>query len=358
MQNEGSGPAITSNFPDPCIIKNGSTWWAFGTESPGTPINIPLASSTDFKTWTVETGDALPNPPEWVNVTAQTLWAPDVNLMDDGSFVMYFSAATTKDPAHHCVGAATSQTLNGPFDPLPSPLFCPLEQGGAIDPSGFKDWDQIGDWTDPGGNYEDTQDRNSWTNPTYSQGGSGGTRYVTYKVDGNSLGNGDVEGYGTCGNTVEPIKSTPIILQPMKADGLTPDGPETTLINNDGLNDAGVTEAPSMVKTPGNRYVLFFSTGCYSGANYSVHYASSDNLTSAYDRHGALFQTGTDNLYAPGGADILWDAQHLVFHGDYPNHDAKSRAMYTAVVDIDDNNLTSLDYLLLGSIMGIPLPDK
>jgi hypothetical protein len=41
--------------------------------------------------------------------------------------------------AHHCVGAATSDTILGPYTAQDSPLFCPLSQGGAIDASGYND---------------------------------------------------------------------------------------------------------------------------------------------------------------------------------------------------------------------------
>ncbi len=71
---------------------------------------------------------------------------------------MYFSAATTSDPSKHCIGAASSSSITGPFTPIgSSALICPLSQGGAIDASGYYD---------------------------------NGKRYIAYKVDGNSMGAG------------------------------------------------------------------------------------------------------------------------------------------------------------------------
>ena len=76
---------------------------------------------------------------------------------------MYYSATTASDTAKHCVGAATSKTVTGPYTPVGSTaLICPLSQGGAIDASGYND---------------------------------NGSRYIVYKIDGNSIGNG-----GACGN--------------------------------------------------------------------------------------------------------------------------------------------------------------
>lgn len=69
---------------------------------------------------------------------------------------MYFSATTTADTSKHCVGAATSKNIVGPYAAQASALICPLSSGGAIDASGFQD--------------------------------SNGQRYIVYKVDGNSIG--------------------------------------------------------------------------------------------------------------------------------------------------------------------------
>lgn len=78
---------------------------------------------------------------------------------------MYYSASTVQDTSKHCVGAAISKSVIGPYTPAGNdPLFCDLSIGGAIDAAGFRD--------------------------------DSGQRYVVYKVDGNSLGNG-----GACMNT-------------------------------------------------------------------------------------------------------------------------------------------------------------
>lgn len=47
---------------------------------------------------------------------------------------MYYSATALASPggAHHCVSAATSDTILGPYIPLNNSLICPLAQGGAI----------------------------------------------------------------------------------------------------------------------------------------------------------------------------------------------------------------------------------
>ena len=79
--------------------------------------------------------------PAWVAAgAASNTWAPDVVELDDGSFVMYYSAGAASDPTKHCVGAAKASSVLGPYEPIGSDaLFCPISQGGAIDASGFND---------------------------------------------------------------------------------------------------------------------------------------------------------------------------------------------------------------------------
>ncbi|KAF2764357.1 Arabinanase/levansucrase/invertase [Teratosphaeria nubilosa] len=295
-----SGPKIGgANFPDPAIINVSNAWYAFATRTIGSSIHIQVAKSTDFSSWALVYNsdgtqyDALPNLPAWVDSSSPNTWAPDIVQLDDGTFVMYFSATTTSDTAKHCVGAATSSNVEGPYTATSdTALICPLSQGGAIDAAGYNDNE---------------------------------SRYIVYKVDGNSIGHG-----GACGNDVSPYVATPLILQPVASDGVTLQGTATTLLNNDGASDQGIVEAPSLVKS-GSTYILFFSSGCYMTGNYNVDYATASSITGTYTRASSpLFETGVDGLTAPGGADIWTDAKHLVFHANY----GSGRAMYQAIVSV------------------------
>jgi len=69
-----SGPELTTNFPDPCIIIVNGTYYSFATGSAAA--NIPIAYSTDFVNWQLvldDTGaevDALPTVGAWVNMVS------------------------------------------------------------------------------------------------------------------------------------------------------------------------------------------------------------------------------------------------------------------------------------------------
>lgn len=219
----------------------------------------------------------MPSVGSWSN--GANVWAPDVSKRDDGTFVMYYSAGAASSPAQHCVGAAISKNVTGPYVAESSVLACPINYGGSIDPTSFKDTD--------------------------------GTHYVVYKVDGNSIGNG-----GTCGNTVAPLVSTPLMLQRLASDAVTPVGSAIELLDRD-IADGPLIEAPNLIRTDEGIYVLFFSSNCYSTVFYDVSYATSRYVSGPYTKSSTpLLVTGNYGLTAPGGASVLEDGSGMVFHAN------------------------------------------
>ncbi len=75
-----SGPVIGSNFQDPSIVQLSSASWVAYAGVNGNPagVNILVATSTDFASWTIHDGyDALPSLPSWA-ASPPHVWAPDV----------------------------------------------------------------------------------------------------------------------------------------------------------------------------------------------------------------------------------------------------------------------------------------
>ncbi|RLL94793.1 hypothetical protein CFD26_103344 [Aspergillus turcosus] len=287
------GPVITANFPDPSVIQvEDGDWYAFATNNG--VYNVQIATSHDFENWTVLNQDALPDAGVWSDGT--NVWAPDVREIDN-TFVMYY-AATIANGSTHCVGAATSKTVTGPYTPQDSPIACPVSQGGAIDPSGFVD--------------------------------TTGEHWLVYKIDGNSLGHG-----GNCNNGIPPLTNTPIMLQRMSSDGLSAIGSPTKILDR-GVEDGPLVEAPSLVKVNGV-YVLFYSRNCYAGPWYVVAHATSKSITGPYTKaRNPDISTGfgpTGTLYAPGGMTVTADGKRMVFHADLGT-DVNTRQMYIAYLDI------------------------
>lgn len=315
---------LLTNFADPAIHWDAptKTWYAFGTNQEAgilgaescagsdpsnalaiTPSNIQIATSKDFREWTLQSAgpDPLPNPGKWtkqgvgdpynmpvregnqtclytsgksstVQVALANVWAPELlRRPSDGKFVMYYAAADGSSHAH-CIGAAVASSPSGPYTPQDKAIICPANQGGAID----------------AGVFIDETDKH--------------TIYLTYKVDGNGLGHG-----GECGNMVAPIHSTPIMLQKMATDGITPASKSYPLqILDRTAEDGPLVEAPQLVKA-GTMYFLFYSSGCTRNNDYTVRYAWAYDLTGPYNpAPKPLFATGDFGLTAPGSASVRY----------------------------------------------------
>ena len=263
-----------------------------------------MASSTQMKGMSLlkaEGGklhDALPTLPPWADQKNPAVWAPDVVRLAGGGFVLYFSATSSQNANRHCIGAATAQTVTGPYTPMDAPLACPLSVGGAIDPAGFIDSD--------------------------------GKAYVVYKIDGNSLG-----GSGPCGNG-EGEFSTPIKLQEVSAtDGYTLIGSPTELVDRS-PSDGPLIEAPSLFRSVEGTYVLFFSSNCYRTNFYDTSYATSQSVKGPYTKsQKPLITTGMTALYGPGGTDVSADGSTIVFHADATSNDATVRQIYSSGIEVD-----------------------
>ena len=265
------GPHIRTNFPDPCILSQEGISYAFATNNrKASPelVHVQVAKSSDNETWTVLHGhDAMPLTASWE--TGGAVWAPDVKQLPDGTFLLYYTDSLKTNPSTHCIGAATSKHVLGPYRPLQNPLVCPST--GAIDPAGFFDR-------------------------------TTGKRYIIYKIDGNSLGNG-----GSCSNDVFPIISTPLMLQEVDAyDGISLIGRPIQILDRE-ARDGPLIEAPAMFLSSGGIYFLFYSANCFTTPLYHTSYATATNIRGPYTRAARpLFMSGEGlDTEGPGGLDII-----------------------------------------------------
>lgn len=335
--------AIQDNFPDPALYYENGTWYAVATNNAAGVLflhganatknsiafgqeNVQMATSTDFINWNLVglAHQPLPTTGAWAQRRVKhpanepkplsSTWAPAMIKRDDGRYVMYYSATWAGEypykringrPTHpqpHCVGAAVSLSFDpaGPYEPLAEPLACPIKEGGAIDPEVIRDID--------------------------------GSLWVTWKVDGNNVGLG-----GSCGNTISPQAPTPIMIQKMEADGVTPVEGTLTQILDRTAADGPLVEAPALVRTHEGKYFLFFSSGCTRSPSYSVKYAVADKITGPYVRASeTLLKTGTFGLEAPGSVGIAADddgGYRMAFHARSPNKlIGRVRKMYTTTL--------------------------
>jgi beta-xylosidase len=226
---------------------------------------------------------------------------------------MYFSAASNESAASgdvkHCVGAAISPNVTGPYTPTDSTVACDLEGGGSIDAAGFID---------------DDEDK---------------TMYVVYKVDGSNLDSGD------------NVYPTPIMLQQVENDGITPIGSAVQLLDRDpNGGDGPLIEAPSLFKSDGI-YYLTFSSAMFNTPQYDSSYAYATSITGPWTKqhspYAPLLQTGAESsvgvLTGPGGSSFSKDGTKIAFHASRNGNNADDgRAFYVANITLGNDIITIL----------------
>jgi beta-xylosidase len=246
-----TNPVIDENFPDPSILRDGDTYYAYSTNSGP---NLPCRKSTDLVHWTA-LPDAMPTLPTWAK--EGRTWAPTVHTIIPGKrYVAYFCAHDRASDTQ-ALGVAVGPTPVGPFtSDATGPLLDRPELGGEIDPSVFTDDD--------------------------------GSHYLVWKNDGNSRG-----------------QDTWLWIQQLSTDGLSLVGSATRLIKQDQAWEGHLVEAPTLWKH-GGRYYLFYSANDYAGCSYAMGYAVADSLLGPYTKpRNTAWQASTADVCGPGGQDIL-----------------------------------------------------
>jgi beta-xylosidase len=216
-----ANPVVDENFPDPFVLRVGETYYAYGTND--TDGNVQTLRSRDLVHWR-QGADALPTLGVWAS--PGRTWAPEVLALDNGGYVLYYTAAGN-DEKTQCVGRAVSRAPGGPFvDKAAAPLVCQTAEGGSIDPSPFRDAD--------------------------------GSLYLLWKNDGNCCG-----------------EDTYLYSQRLSENGLHLVGQRTRLVEQDAPWEGRLVEAPTLWRHDG-RYYLFFSANAYYDGSYAVGYARCD----------------------------------------------------------------------------------
>ena len=212
----GGPPVDDRDFPDPFVLRLGSTYYAYATNAGGA--NVQVMRSADLTGWEA-LPDALPVLPSWAG--PGRTWAPAVLPRGDRYLLYYTVREPTSD--RQCVSVATARTPAGPFAGGTGPLVFQLERGGSIDPSPFVDPD--------------------------------GTAYLLWKSDDNAF-----------------ERPSSLWGQPLSADGLALSGTPTELLRHDRDWERPLIEAPAMVCVDGV-YYLFYSARWWESADYAVGYA-------------------------------------------------------------------------------------
>ncbi len=297
----GPGRYYTANFPDADILREGDTYYAYGTSTGGT--YLPVMTSTDLVNWAprrpydkgeldpryIPAGkewmfgdewfnDALLQPPAWAGdfsggrLTKQ-LWAPGVEKFGS-TYVAFYAVRvpTTVAPERYCLSFAIADAPIGPFyDTSTTWLHCDNDPDGSIDPEPF---------IDP----------------------STGTPYLLWKSEG------EVDNH-----------SPRVYVRELDPSGtaFAKGSAATLLLEQDQDWEGAVVENPSMVRHDGQLY-LFYSGNEWDSGSYATGYAlcSSVKGPCTKPRTTPLMDSDDDQLGA-GGASAFHDAAgtlRLAYH--------------------------------------------
>lgn len=197
----------------------------------------------------------------------------------------------------HCIGAATSKNVTGPYKPQTTPILCPkvkVQDAGTAGSNGFV--------------YSDTQ-------------------YLVFK---NASGH-------------DPEHQSYIAIEEVQEGAYTPMSKWIDLINSTAADNRDVEGSCLAVNpsTPDN-FVLFFTIRTFNISSLKIHYATASNLLGLYQRRDALLETviyGQYNITAPVGLDVVpSNVSQAVFEAIGPDH-RRSRKMYVVELDFNETGI-------------------
>lgn len=293
MVQGDTGATHPYDFPDPSILLVGDTYYAYGTEGPGGPIQT--MSSKDLRSWTV-LPTALANLPAWAR--PGTTWAPSAHPIG-GRFVLYY-AARSKISGNLCISSAAGLTPAGPFlDDSTVPLVCQDGLGGSIDPNVHVD--------------------------------ELGFAHLTWKSEDETEGG-----------------SAHLWSQYLGADGRSVLGAPGVLLRSDQAWEDDTIENPSMAHIDGT-WILLYSGNRWNTPDYSIGYAVCETANGPCRRPQTSRVLGSTATYqGPGGAHALrtrggrmvvafaaWDRGNI----GYPN----PRRLHLATVTYRNGTLALAD---------------
>jgi predicted GH43/DUF377 family glycosyl hydrolase len=246
----GGTSSFPYDFPDPAVVRDGSTYYAYATNSAGGAVQ--LITSTDLVDWTLRE-PALSTVAGWGRPGAT--WAPSVIKLGATWFLYY----TVRDRASgkQCVSVATAGSPSGPFvDRSAAPIVCDLGQGGSIDANPFIAPD--------------------------------GVAYLLWKSEGETVGG-----------------RSRLWSQALALDGLSVTGTPAQLIQTDQGWEGRTVEGPTMYPVSGG-FLLLYSANNWQTDRYTIGAAMCDTVAGPCHKFGPVLGS-SDSIIGPGGPHIFVD---------------------------------------------------
>ncbi len=249
------------DFPDPFVLRVGSSYLAFATETAG--IDVQVMASPDLRTWT-HLGNALAAVPPWAE--RGHTWSPAVLERAHG-FVLYYATRLASE-GRQALSVAVADRPEGPYvDRTSAPLVYQRTRGGSIDPDTFVDDD--------------------------------GRAYLVWKSEDNAFG----------GRTWMWVRE-------LTLDGLGFSGRPVRIRRPASTWERTLVEAPCLFRV-GSQVHLLFSGGRWDTPEYGVGHAVGPGATGPFlvtTRSGPWLS----GPHGPGGQSVVTDpfgGLHLAYHG-------------------------------------------
>jgi GH43 family beta-xylosidase len=258
-------PVIDRDCPDPGVTFAGDAFYMVCTGG-----SFPIRRSPDLVMWQATGTAVIPGGKAPWSANGGRNWAPEIHKVGT-KYVAYFTAVNSANVLS--IGAASADSVEGPYTDRGGPLV--EHPQGVIDASFFRDTD--------------------------------GTPYLTYKIDGNSVG-----------------QPTPIYIRKLAPNGLSfaaGSAPVEILRNAPATWEGGVVEAQWIVERDGTYYV-FYSGNVYDH-RYRTGVARATSITGPYTKRGAPILTNNARWVGPGHGSVvtIGDAMHFVYHAWVANAD-------------------------------------
>jgi beta-xylosidase len=258
-----ASPAVLDgDFPDPFVLPvraldGSTTWFSFATNT-FQDGNVPVASSRDLRRW-ARARDALPVRPSWA--IKGPAWSPSV-VQIGRTFHLYY-AVRSASSGKFCLSHAESSWPEGPYvDRSLWGFLCQDDRGGVIDPSPFVDAD--------------------------------GSAWLLWKTEG---------------RVGDPAR---LWSQRLAPDGRGLIGPRRALLLPDRAWEAGIVEAPTMVRAWG-AYWLLYSGNRWDSAAYAVGYARCATPAGpCLKADGPILAAGSSGPPGPGSAEVFAAAPGVI----------------------------------------------